>query len=357
MGTAGVRGRGNSTWQQEKKPYNIKFDKKVEILGMNKSKHWILLANAYYDRTQLHNATAFEVARITDFPWIQSGEFVELFINGEHLGLYYLCEKICVEKNRIDIVKGDESTPVDECGYLLESYYRQEADQDLSKVVFPFGFFSTGIFYKTGNETFPGVYGWEIKEPDNILSPIHIEYIKSSLTTMEELIMYHVETGEYRDYFDIETAINWWMVQELCMNEEASRTKNTFLYKDGGGKFMMGPPWDFDAWTFGQTGLYNRIWSLNYTLYFEKLFEDPIFVERLKYKWDVYKPLWETIIPEFIEKKYNQIHRAAERNEKMWPNWTFHNKYPQVSYYDYIQEMKKAFMLQLELLDNKIKAL
>ena len=64
LGTAGIKGRGNTSWIQDKKPYNIKLDKKHEILGVKKSKHWILLANCYYDRTQLHNATAFEMARL-----------------------------------------------------------------------------------------------------------------------------------------------------------------------------------------------------------------------------------------------------------------------------------------------------
>ena len=41
LGTAGIKGRGNSTWVEPKKPYNIKLDKKAEILGMKKSKHWI----------------------------------------------------------------------------------------------------------------------------------------------------------------------------------------------------------------------------------------------------------------------------------------------------------------------------
>ena len=105
LGTAGIRGRGQSTWNQPKKPYNIKFDKKQGILGMNESKHWLLLANAYYDRTQIHNSTAFEIARLTDFPWVQSGEYVELFLNGDYQGLYYLCEKIGAEKGKIELSK------------------------------------------------------------------------------------------------------------------------------------------------------------------------------------------------------------------------------------------------------------
>ena len=112
-GTAGIKGRGNSTWNLPKKPYNIKLEKKNAVLGMAESKHWTLLANAYYDRTQLHNCVAFEVARKTDFKWVQSGEYVELILNGEDNGLYYLCEKPRAEKNRINI-KELKPTDIDE---------------------------------------------------------------------------------------------------------------------------------------------------------------------------------------------------------------------------------------------------
>jgi len=43
-----IRGRGNSTWTAEKKPYKIKLDKKTDLLGQGKdekNKHCVLIAN------------------------------------------------------------------------------------------------------------------------------------------------------------------------------------------------------------------------------------------------------------------------------------------------------------------------
>lgn len=355
LGTAGIRGRGNSTWLQPKKPYNVKLDNKASILGMKKSKHWILLANAYYDRTQIHTLIAFEIARKTDFPWIPSGAHVELFMNGEYLGLYYLCEKIRAEEGKIEIQKNNADTPVDECGYLLESYVTVKDSFEISQIDFPFGFFHTGLFENTGESSVPCYLGWEIKEPDEILSQAHVNYIKDYLTKVEGLIM-NSKTGEYRNYFDIESAINWWLVEEISQNEEASRTKNTYMYKSGGGsKFTIGPPWDFDAWTFGMFSVEQRTWNLNTTLYYSKLFDDPVFVERLKSKWAIYKPIWESEIPKYIEMQYSMIHRAAERNEKKWSHWNNFTKYPNTSYKDIIKEMKESFIEQLSLTDAKIR--
>ena len=38
-----IKGRGNSTWGQEKKPYQIKFDQKVDLFDMGKSKNGCFL--------------------------------------------------------------------------------------------------------------------------------------------------------------------------------------------------------------------------------------------------------------------------------------------------------------------------
>ena len=64
-GATEIRGRGNSTWSQPKKPYRLKLDKKTDLLGMGKSKHWVLLAN-YLDGVdqELHRLRSMVVLLI-----------------------------------------------------------------------------------------------------------------------------------------------------------------------------------------------------------------------------------------------------------------------------------------------------
>ena len=355
LGTAGIRGRGNTTWVLDKKPYNVKFDNKHAILGMNESKNWVLLANCYYDRTQLHNATAFEMARLTDFPWVQSGRFVELILNGTHLGLYYLCEKIRVENDKINITEMDPEDLSGEAltgGYLLESYV------DLGDYYFDGYPFQTDYFNRTGYNLNCWL-AWEIKDPEGDFSipKEQLDYIKSAMNKMESLIYddSKLMTGAYRDYLDIETAINWYLVQELSTNEETTRTKNLYLYKDRNDKFRLGPPWDFDAWSFGQSAIEWHNCN-NWCFYYRQLLKDPVFVQRLKEKWAIYKPLWEELIPLFIDTHMNMILRSALRNEQMWTDWTDENLYPTFSYEVCVGEMKKAFYQQLYWLDAQISA-
>lgn len=342
---AGVRGRGNSTWKYPKKPYNVKFESKVTIPGFDtKSKHWILLSNPFYDRSQMHNALAFEMTKMTDYPWVQSGEFVELILNGVHQGLYYLCEQIREEKGKIDLKE-------EEGDYLLESFYlpKESFDESLLEEEY----FKSSYFSETGSGNGVGIVSWEVKYPDEITAE-KVSNIKHSLEDIEEM-MYEDEkllTGLYRERFDIETAINWLLVQEATLNDEASRTKNVYIYKKG-NMLYFGPPWDFDARTFGLNG--TKKWTVkNTALYFPQLFKDPIFINRLKEKWGIYRKCWEERVPNYVDQLYQQIHRSAERNEQMWPNWHNLNKYGKISYKQLVDNIKDSFLVQLQWMDEQI---
>lgn len=342
LGTAGVRGRGNSTWDQTKKPYNIKFDNKVGILGMKASKHWILLANPHYDRTQLHNATAFYLASLTDYPWVQSGRFVELILNGEHKGLYYLCEKIRVEKGKISL---------DDTDYLLESFV---VGENINAMVLPDYCFTTDYFNVTGPYWARRTIGWEIKHPDDYNDEqftsiaANLNEIESDLSNDETVL-----DGTYREHFDIGSAADWWLVQEATVNMEASKSKNVFIYKTKDGKLRMGPPWDFDAYSFGQYGVRCFLCKED-AMYYKQLFKDPVFVDCVKEKWNRYKTNWQKEIPMYIDRQYDYIHRAAERNEVMWPDWLELNKYPDVSYKQLVEDMKSFFITQTDWMDEQI---
>lgn len=349
LGTAGIRGRGNISWEQPKKPYNIKLDKKHSILDMEKSKHWQLLANATFDRTQLHNDVAFKIAQMTDYKWVQSGRFVELIINGSHEGLYYLCEKVRIESSKINIT---EITPSDTVGISLTGGYMLEGG--ISKD-YPTSF--TTSFYNTTVGAYP-LY-WEFVKPEDSIPEAQINYITNALNKLESLIANDstLFLGSYREYLDIESAINWWLVQNLCINEEACRAKNLFLYKDrdssiGVSKFTIGPPWDFDAWSFGTGGLrFLPVYDLTWC--YGDLLRDPFFVNRLKEKWCDYYESWKKEIPVYIDSQYNYIYRSARRNEVLWPDWP----YSLESFEQSVVEMKEAFSVQIEWMNSFILGL
>lgn len=192
-GTAGIRGRGNSTWGMPKKPYRIKLDSKAKLLGMSTDKDWALLAN-YADKTLLRNITAFEISRIVDMKWTPKSVSVELYLNGEYKGVYCLTEHVKVSSERLDIDLVDET---DISGEALTGDYFMELDFH----------FDEGARFKTDLKELPMMF----KDPDEPTTE-QFEYVKNFYNTAESVLysdnFKDVENG-YRKYIDIESFIKY----------------------------------------------------------------------------------------------------------------------------------------------------
>src|SRR5690554_4099078 len=335
---ASLRGRGNSTWGYPKKPFAIKLDKKEEVLDMPRHKRWVLLAN-WMDRTLMRNSVAFEIARKTSLAWTPRGEFVEVVLNGEHLGNYYLCEHIKVDENRVNIVELDESDteePTITGGYLVEmdTYF-----DEINK-------FKTSIRQMPVN----------IKEPDeDVLNSAQMAYIQGYFNRIEALLYDDnpPEGESYTDYMDVASFIDWWLVHELTLNGEPNHPKSSFMHKDREGKLFAGPVWDFDWGTFVPGG--NDILIKN-SIWFDKLFQDADFVAEVKSRWNLLKPEFETVI-DFIEDEADYIRESAEVNSEMWPITIHVNGDEKMSFDQAVNRLRTVYIDRINLLDRIIDKL
>ena len=70
-GLTEIRGRGNSTWGLPKKPYKLKLDKKTDLFGMGKNKHWVLLAS-YNDTSFMRNTISYGLSGQMGMPFCDS---------------------------------------------------------------------------------------------------------------------------------------------------------------------------------------------------------------------------------------------------------------------------------------------
>lgn len=327
-GTTGIRGRGNSTWKYPKKPYALKLDSKAEILGMPKHKRWVLLAN-WLDRTLLRNHVSFRIAMQTDLAWTPRGEFVEVVLNGRHIGNYYLCEHIKVDKNRVDIHELEE-TDVDG-GFMMEidTYYDE-----------PFKF-------KSAKRQFPYMF----KDPDEV-NDAQFAFMRDFIDNLEGA-MYdksRFAAREYADYLDVDSFVDWWITYELTGNTETKHPKSTYVYKDKGGKLKAGPVWDFDWKTYR---LNNEEWVTRTHLYYDVLFTDPVFVAAVKERWNLYEPKLRAI-PEFIEAEAQRIRNSEEMNHQMWPVTQNTNEDINLSFSEAVARMKMSYEAKLEFMDKGI---
>ena len=344
--TTSIRGRGNSTWWYPKKPYALKLDSKAEILGMPKHKRWVLLAN-WMDRTLMRNDIAFEIARRI-MEWAPRGKFVELYLNNKHLGCYYLCEQIKVDKNRVNVDELDEDTDFTDAeqvtgGYILE--FDVYGPQDEIN------------YYYTSVKGYPVA----IKEPDEevITSWSHpgFTYISGYTNSVEQLLEADKNSRSrwsgISDMIDINSYIDWWLVHELTLNWEPGHPKSSYMYKKRSGKLYAGPVWDFDWGTF----------SSNYTdpiitesLWYGYLFKYPEFKTAVKQRWNEVKSSCESI-DQYISEIAAQIKDSNEANIKMWPIDGTTNGDENLSFDKAIERMKESYKTRLRVMDNFISGL
>ncbi len=344
-----IRGRGNSTWSLPKKPYAIKLDKKAKVLGMPKHKRWCLLAN-YLDHTMIRNAVSFEISRyMTALDWTPRGDCVDLVLNGTYQGSYYLCEQVKIDENRVNVAEleiGDTSEPNVTGGYLIELDTNYD---EPNKFRSNYGTASDGY-------TMPV----NIKEPDEevILSgSAQFNYIKNYYNTIEGVLYKsNFPSGStYQELIDIDSYIDWWLVFEITGNEEPNHPKSCYMNKDRGGKMKAGPVWDFDWGTFvpGDTGF-----LISNSLWYGRLFKDPVFVARVKERWAAVKPMLDSNIPVYIDEQAANVKESAVMNHEMWPITIWRpNGDEDISFDAAIDRMKEAFKARMNNLNNAINNL
>ncbi len=222
-GSARIRGRGNSTWLwYPKKPYRIKLDVKDNILGLKKNKDWVLLAN-YRDPTDLMNTFAFETAQWLGIPFTNHTRYVEVFLNTEYIGVYQLTEQVEQGRNRVDISSD---------GGVLLSF-----DLDDGPGLSPS---STDNFYSE-------IYGMPmcVKFPDDP-SAARISEIRSDFSVLESAVKEH-DYDRVADLMDMRSFVLMLQLQEYLYNVDFTAPRSVYMFRDAGGKYTMGPVWDWDA--------------------------------------------------------------------------------------------------------------
>ncbi|MFT3904784.1 MAG: CotH kinase family protein [Steroidobacteraceae bacterium] len=289
-----IRGRGNSTWSYPKKPYRLKFDKKISLFGLTAAKSWVLLAN-YQDPTLMMNSIAFELGRRFGFAFTPHDNPVELFLNGQYQGSYVLTEQIQVGEGRVDIDADN--------GFLVEldAYY----DEDPK--------FTTDIY------ELPVM----IKSPEDLSDSAGYDFVKDAINGLETALAdSSFPDSGYRDLVDMDSFVDFLMVNEIVMNNEIGWPKSTYMYQDVGAKISMGPLWDFD-WGFSFSGTGHQYFTSTSGLiwkhpFLARFFDDPEFVARYKARWASMHEQIETL-PLFVAELASRLQRSQEQNFIRWP--------------------------------------
>ena len=215
-----IRGRGNWTWTGfDKKPYKIVFaqGQGQKLLGMHKSKHWALMAGADDCLGFLKNTVGYALSRHIGLPYTPNQVPVELMLNGDYKGLYFVTETIRIDNDRVNIQEQqDGETNAD----LITGGWLVEIDN----------------YSSDGNIVFKEHNGESVMitphSPEN-LSTRQRNYITNQLNQLNDAIYdLPLATGaDLQDILDLTDAARYYLVQEI-MEDCESYHGSCFLYKD-----------------------------------------------------------------------------------------------------------------------------
>jgi hypothetical protein len=352
-----IKGRGNSTWWQGgiwgKKPYQIKFGDKTEVLNMPKDKKWVLLAEIS-DPSLIRNKIVREMANISRFDYVPQAEYVELFINNEHAGTYLIGQKVEESKNRVNI--GDE-------GYLVEIDTNAHGRVDLEEDIV----FKSSSGYWNGDvsqNVEDGDTVFNIKEPGIDYGSEEYNLIKDHVDNFESALFgedFKDPESGYRPYIDLDSFIDYYIVNEISKNQDAASFSSIYFSYVPGEKIKMGPVWDYDL-AFGNVNYSTAefpegFWIKSGSPWYKRMFEDDYFKDAVRERFDYYYSnltSFQTKIDEF--EAYLSVSQA--KNFELYPGildpnvelWPVPERFD--NHHGYVEHLKNWINARMEWLNT-----
>jgi hypothetical protein len=319
--TGRIRGRGNSSWGLDKKPFRIRFDQARELLDAgHAARDWTFIAN-HSDKALMRNYSAYYLAGLLDgMSYAPYARFVDVYFNGEYQGVYQLCIQVSeVREGRVDLTYDEDPYT---CEYLLElnrRIHHNDVDPGSEGV--------EGVDYVTVDGRH-----YEIRFPDpggERLTPAHVAYIRRYIAAADRLIQ--ARDPEVFDLIDKASFIDYYLVQELYKTYDIS-SLSVFMQIRGQGeerRLEKGPVWDLDIAAgncyyqdrdgrhggYGPTGL----WAGTANSWFRRLLDMPEYFDAVSARWaDIRdREIKQTI--EHIETMAERHRLSFERNFIRWP--------------------------------------
>jgi len=356
-----IRGRGQSTWGQPKNPYKVQFSndaayaKVPDFLGMPKNRNWALLAD-YFDRSLMRNKLVLSLGGSSVFSdglkWTPSGQHLEVWLNGDYVGVYLLTEDIRIDPARLNIKKMSSKVSVNDVdgGYIVEVDSRLDCYQGDDV--------NLQLVFSTGEEIC-------IDTPDEeAITPAQLDYIKGLLlrASMDLWQDSRIDLLNPASYAD------WYLIQELFRNNDAVFVSSDWMWKDTEAAadpkdrlLNMGPLWDFDR-AAGNVN-YNNNWAtqgcwvtipIYYGNWFSRIFDNRDFLELTLARWKAKRPALERFVNASIDTYARRLAQAQQRNFARWPIFgtTMTNYYIFANHAEEVAFVKQFLNERMEWLDG-----
>ncbi|TVR18768.1 MAG: T9SS C-terminal target domain-containing protein [Balneolaceae bacterium] len=335
-----------------------------ELLGLPPDHNWILYA-PYTDMTLMRNVVAYQLAEDTGW-YAPRTRFVELYkhtgsgpVTRDHYhGVYVLTERIKWSDDRVNITQiapGDISEPEITGGYIIKKDRLNEGE--------------------SGFRTRRGTRMAHARPQEADISPEQQRYIRDYISDFEDALYgpnFDDPNAGYENYIDVDSFIDHFLVTELLKEIDGYRL-STFMYKDRGGKLVMGPVWDFNlsigiadylaGWE--PTGWYYPEASNDCFVgcgvrdWYVRLMKDENYRQRMNERW------WQlrqgvfsnSHLMGLINDNYQLLQEAQVRNFERWPTlgtYVWPNWYVGQTYRDEVDWMKNWLRQRVNWMDRQM---
>ena len=310
----GIRLRGNSTADMPKKPYRIRFDQKYSLFGLEKAKSWVLLAE-YLDPSCLHNYAAMYLGAASDeLSFTATIHHVNLYLDGEYMGLYSLCEQVQEERLGIEQeITGQMKELMDFSFLVCMNERAPDEDQPYFYVA------SVGRYF-------------QLKYPEREDFASRRQFDRF----MDQLEDYYNDmadafnarsTGWFRKNLCTDTLIDHLIIDQI-MGEEDHVWKSFYTYHNATdestkGKLSFGPIWDYDyslytPWTGEPNECYDIDTAVNYSNFFYWGLMGSNYQTKVKARYDQHYANVLTELIGHLQTYHDTIESSLALNQARW---------------------------------------
>lgn len=288
-----IRGRGHSSWKGSKKPYKIKLEKKTSIMGMPKNKHWALL------KPTENTVAGLQLGKLMGMEWTPSFRPVEVVLNGDYIGLYFLTETIRIDENRVNIYEQqDKETTPD----LIKGGWLVEVDN----------------YHDKNQITIPENSRWNLTlryhSPED-LSDAQLEWLTNEFKTINAAIYSSDKTSnEWEEYIDVKSMARFFILQEVMDNPDGFHG-SFYIHKDldDNTKWIAGPIWDLVCYNREKTDYTFRM-KVHYGItphWIGEIIQYDSFCQSVR-------SVWEDVYPDKLSEIYTYIDATVLPLAEAW---------------------------------------
>ena len=180
--------------------------------------------------------------------------------------------------------------------------------------------------------------------------------------TAENIKIHPVGAEGYAEYIDVDSFVDWFLISEITKNVDSMFFSSMFLNVMPGEKIKMGPLWDFDL-SFGNVDYadsrYAEGWWVKYHPWYERLFQDPAFVEEVKVRFAFFKGNQDFILNK-IDAYAEQLQWAQQENNDKWQTigqYVWPNPVVFDTYQEEVDHMKEWYVNRMNWLESALDSL